>query len=617
MKTIHAFLAIITLMLTTGVIALAAEEPPAASSPDYETYTFEKGGIAVDYPKGWKVGEVGPDQTGPDKQGLHALFTPPDNSSGPAKLVVQIFPGKGKSRDMFVAYMKDTLKQEYPDVKTADDRTVKVAGIECALIDGKYTGEGGVKKRTQVIIAVVDDVAYAVIYSNSEDKFAACTKMHKHMCDSLAIGGKPQFAAAQEIKIGELAKTEVKAYGVSIKAPKGWETVQQANRWLAYSEEGPQGARAVVQISVEETKGRTFDKVVEDAKKSLGAINGYKEISSNGTITAGSLKGRVVMFDETVENDVKVRCELAIFLKDKYAYYVVCAYTPDQFERMQPGFKQIIGSLEVAAVEAGKDGGEEDVWGDEGNNGGGEKPPAKDTKPDGKDTKPPSKDTGDERGDGGATGGAEKPPAKNGAVKGGFPVPVGELTRTEFEKVIALKVPKDWTPAASESGIIINSKPDTKQNKYVAQIILSEDEINGRTLDKIVSDGKDTLKGQVQNYKEISVAAIKAGNLDGKVVTYEQDTPLGRYRVSWAVFVSDKAVFYIFCAYSTTGYDKMAPLFEQIQKSFEVLKVEEKPVNKEGDTGKTTGKDEGKTGKDAAKPDNGSKDSGDEWGDEE
>jgi hypothetical protein len=500
-------------------------EPPANTGNEFTAYKYEKAGIEIKYPTGWKAA---PEQ---DPDGAMSLaFTPPDNSDGPAKMFVAVTPAGDKSLDQYADIIKDQLKQAYPDFASANDQHVTVNGLACTIFEANYTDAGNVKKHGIAFVTTKDGAGYVVGYNNTPDKFDALKKTHNTVARSLNIVAKPQFAAAQtELKIEALERKTFEAYGVALKLPKNWKTEQAQGYVVTSSDPAAQGAQARVLISTEPANDRTFDKVMEDGKRDLKAnVPGYEEVSSNTTVKAGNLTGRIVVYNQPSQ-ELKFRVEAAVFMDGKHVYYVFCSYLLDEFNKVSPTFDEILKSFEVTAPAGGNNGGGGDggdEWGEEG---------------------------------GGTEGGAE-----------GLPVQVGELTRQEFAGLIALNLPKDWTAAEVPGRIDINSKPDAKG--HVAQVMLSAEETAGRALDKVTADAKASLKANVTGYKEISTANITVGNLKGKVVVYEQDTEKsGVYRVSVAIFVTDKYSYYIFCAYSADAYDKMAPTFKQIQESFEVL----------------------------------------------
>lgn len=556
--------------------ALGAE----GDNSEYATYDFQKGGVQVPYLKTWKVEE----QSNPSS--LNLIFSPPDETNGPAKISLEIAPANGKSQDQYAQFTKDGLKQAYPDFQAKPDRAVKVGDVQAVLLEGTYTGEGGVKKQGRALLAVIDDVAYTMVYSNSEEKFSAYTKLHKYMCDNLAIGGKPNFAAA-EITIGELEKTEVKDFGIALQIPKGWESGWGEGFWQAYSAADPSGHVATITLSLEEASGRDLDKVVEDGKKNLAEnVPEYKEISSNTSITAGDLKGSLVIYEQAIQDGAKYRVGVGIFLKDKYVYYIFCAYDASAFNKLQPGFDKILKSFEVTGQpnlgenkeevnkpeenkenkpETNKENKEGDEWGDDtGSSGSG------------------GSDSGDEWG--------EDNGGNNANQYADLPVKVGELKKREFADYgMSLKVPSEWTNATVQNLLTISSADDG--NGKIAQVILSNDTGNGRTLDKVVKDGKALFKQNISGFNVISEEPFKAGGVDGTLIIYDQDSPRGKYRVAVAIFLKDDKVYDVYCAYAVGGFDKMKPLFMEILGSFEILNAN--AGDNGGDNGGDSGGDSG------------------------
>jgi len=555
--------------------ALAAENSTGDNS-EYATYDFAKGGIKMQYLKTWKSEEA--DEGG----SLYLLFTPPDESNGPAKISVEIDPAKGKSLEQYAQYTKDLLKQRYADFEAKPDKQVKIGDVNALLLEGEYTGEGGVKKHGRALLAVIDDAGYTVVYSNAVDKFDVYKKLHKYMCENLLIAGKPQFTQPQEITIGELERTELKEYGLAIQIPKGWQTGWGDGFWQAYSAADPNGHVATLTISLENAKGRNLDKIVEDGKKSLAeSVAGYKELSSDKTITAGDLKGRLIVYNQDIPDGTKYRVGVGVFLKDKYAYYVFCAYTDTEFDKVQPGFDNVLKSFEVTGppqvAENNNEGNnantEGDDWDTEDGSNTGENNTGNTGESHGENTTTPdnnTQNTGDEWGDEGENNGGNTGEGANTGTYDNLPVKVGELKRREFADYgMALKVPTEWTDAPITGGLTINSAPDDQG--HIAQVIITTEAGNGRTLDKIVQDGKAYFEQNVAGFQVVSEDPFSAGGVDGKMIVYDQDTPSsGKYRVSVAIFLKNDKVYDVYCAYTVGRYDKLTSLFNDIHNSFEI-----------------------------------------------
>ena len=150
---------------------------------------------------------------------------------------------------------------------------------------------------------------------------------------------------------------------------------------------------------------------------------------------------------------------------------------------------------------------------------------------------------------------------------GGMPFPMGDLKRRENQDLgCAMAVPEEWTKD-EQYGYV--SAFDANNKRAAAGI--SCENVQGNTLQQVVKAGKDHLRNNIEGYEQISEKAVKAGDLDGHMLIYEfvaEGNVKGRSVV--AVFVKGNHAYYVECAYTAEGFDKLLPTFKKMIKSFEI-----------------------------------------------
>lgn len=262
--------------------------------------------------------------------------------------------------------IRDQLKKQYADFKTtADDKKVDVNGTDAKLIEGTFT-EDGVKKRGQAVIAVANGVGYFVSYTNAVDKFDKYKSLLKPIADSIDITAAPQFPAEGEgggghanadanapkvIKIEGLEQTALPNMGISIKLPKGWELTKWRESSQSDSSRDAGGYVAQVILRMEPVKERTGKQILNETLDALkNNVPGFKRIdlkAGDDIIEADNLKGKVVLFEQTVDEDLTYKVALSIFRTDKHVYFVFCAYSSENYKKVEDDFRAVFQSFKV------------------------------------------------------------------------------------------------------------------------------------------------------------------------------------------------------------------------------------------------------------------------------